>query len=287
LGLNSPNEVFSEAPTTFTWTPVAQATSYQLEIGSVPAAADVLTQETLGTTLSVPIPVDGMLFARVKAKNSVGTSEPSNEVTLAVISFKDYVEALFLGSGPLADTANHGCSAGPGRLAAWPPGSRVTVTLGASLNERQKASTTSAAQQASEATFGQVIATVRESASSVPSPGPSEIVAHQEDVPCGIAAAAGCASPSFSQPGVFSSASIRATPSANPMAHELGHVLYGFCHLRLGPGPQLLWTSVMGSGNNTGLLSERDLAAVKAVFSAGLRGGATRSEFVAAGLVKP
>ena len=76
-----------------------------------------------------------------------------------------------------------------------------------------------------------------------------------------------------------------ASPAPGPFAHELGHGLYGFCHLRQDTGAS--YVSVMGWFNNEGRLSESDAAAVRAVYTAGLTAGSRRPQLVAAGPINP
>src|SRR5262249_28515439 len=147
-------------------------------------------------------------------------SDPS--VPLVLLSFQDYVEALFLGTGLLAQTPQTGCPAGSGRMAGWPSGATVTVTLAASLNSEQQRHADLAVQQAPDATAGIVTGTTRVSSQVHPAPGFSEIVAQQADssfaFPCS-SAAAGCTAPQFTAPGVLSSANIVILPSSNPLGH--------------------------------------------------------------------
>jgi hypothetical protein len=67
------------------------------------------------------------------------------------------------------------------------------------------------------------------------------------------------------------------------MPHELGHLLYGFHHLN--PSSHAYQVSVMGFGNNSGHLSDADIAALQAVYRAGMHAGATPAMFRAAGLI--
>jgi hypothetical protein len=62
----------------------------------------------------------------------------------------------------------------------------------------------------------------------------------------------------------------------------MGHGLYGFCHID-GFAGQL---SIMGIISPTAGLGEADIVASRAVYTAGLRPGATRGQFQAAGLIK-
>jgi hypothetical protein len=70
----------------------------------------------------------------------------------------------------------------------------------------------------------------------------------------------------------------------------MGHAAYGFCHVLNtsgGRGNPFSYITVMGFGIAGGKLTEADLLAVRRVYDAGLRGGATRTDFVRAGLIDP
>jgi hypothetical protein len=207
-------------------------------------------------------------------------------VPLILLSFQDYVEALFLGTGPLAQSPQAGCPSGAGRMSGWPSDARVTVTLGASLSADQQKRAAAAVSQIDQATAGVVHATTRGSDDRYPFSGTSEIVILQADpasvFPCSTEAL-GCTLPQFVMPGIFGSVNIVMRGASFLVGHEVGHGLYGFCHLTHEAG----YVSVMGSFIDTGALSEADLAASRAVYLAGLRGGATRGDFVSAGVIRP
>jgi hypothetical protein len=103
--------------------------------------------------------------------------------------------------------------------------------------------------------------------------------------PC-PAGATGCNFPAFRQPGVLKTGKIYSVPlsSIGPFAHETGHAHYGFCHINNATAAADI--SVMGWFNDDGVgLPEADIAAAQAVYGAGLRGGATRPAFLAAGVI--
>jgi hypothetical protein len=214
-------------------------------------------------------------------------STPSNAGTpLILLSFKQYVEALFLGTGPLAQAGQAGCLAGPGRMAGWPSGAAVTVILGRSLSTEQKRRASAAAMQSSDATAGLVNATIRESEDLYPTPDELEIAVRRtsQDTPFPCSPAAdGCTVPGqSSNQAVLSRVVILMRGESTLLGHEIGHALYGFCHLSTEAG----YVSVMGNFDQAGRgLSEADLAATQAVYRAGLRAGAVRSDFLSAGLI--
>ena len=79
----------SENIVSLTWEPVANVTSYVVEIGTAPRASDLLDEETnyQDTQFTWREAPAGEFFARVKARNGAGTSPPSNEVSARIDTF--------------------------------------------------------------------------------------------------------------------------------------------------------------------------------------------------------
>lgn len=280
---------FVERPITFSWDQVPGAAWYVVAVGTSPGAADVFSGSTASLSLTTKFTSAGQFYPQVIAHDGKTTGRASaSRIPLILFSFQDYIEALFLGTGSLAQTPQSGWLAGTGRMAGWPAGAQVTVTLAASLNAEQKRRATAAVSQAAEATAGVFDATTRGSSEPYPIQGLSEIVVQQADpsvpFPCS-AAALGCALPlQFVSPGMLSRAIVLMRGESILLGHETGHALYGFCHLTVEAG----YVSVMGNFDDAGRgPAEADLAATQAVYRAGLRGGSTRGDFVAAGLIKP
>lgn len=278
---------FTGRPITISWNTIAGARGYVVEAGTSPGLRDVFSVSTTTTSLTRTFASPATIYPRITALIG-STSHPSDgRLPLAIISLRDYVEALFLGSGPLAQSPQTGCLTN-GAMTGWPVGSHVTVTLAASLDAVQRQRATTAVTQASEAFVGRLGAGTRESGERHPTVGPFEIVAEQSDLSVPFACsrdALGCAIPlQFASPGQLLRAQIVMNGSSNRIGHEVGHTLYGFCHVATLPG----FASIMGSYDEDGRgLSDADLEATRAVYGAGLQGGATRSEFAAAGLITP
>jgi hypothetical protein len=257
-------------------------------IGTTPGAADVFAASTTGLSMTITFPLPGRFYPQVVARNTwFSSAQVASRTPLIMLSLKDLIEALFLGTGPLAQNPQAGCLAGAGTMSGWPSGASVTVTLASSLTADQRRRAAAAAGQVHQATSGAVDARVRDSSDPNPVPGANEIVVQQADLsgpfPCS-SSAAGCTLPlQFSSPAVLSRVRIWLR-GQNTAGHEMGHALYGFCHLSTEAG----YVSVMGDFDQAGRgLSEADLAATQAVYRAGLRAGAMRNDFVSAGLIDP
>lgn len=210
------------------------------------------------------------------------------------------MEALFFGTGPLADYSNRGCATQDERMVGWPEGSMVTITMTPTLSAEERAGVVGPAAQAREATGGAVTTTPELASDSDPPLPTGEIAVvkvspDQVHMLCGSPKADLCA-PIVQSFGVIRSARIIGPEVAGSdgggYSHELGHALFGLCHLnpdslvfrnRYGESP----SSMMGAGNGGRRLTDDDMRAIKAVYAAGLRAGASRTEFIQAGLINP
>lgn len=266
---------FTERSVTFSWTSVPGATSYLLEASQTVGGSDLISQSLASTSFSKTFfPTEGFLVARVTAKNATVSSVASNTIAGNLISQRTFTEALFLGTGTMSVAPpNAGCTQGV--LRGWPAGTTVTITIASSLSPSLLTVAQASASHASEATNGAISAIARVSTEAHPTPAQWEIVVDQ---------GTGSFFTATSQlsNGVYSSGRIELPDSAGPLAHELGHGLYGFCHLG-GLAPLM---SIMGTLAPSLGVGEADIIASRAVYAAGLRPGATRSEFLTAGLIK-
>lgn len=71
------------------WTPATTGSTpatFEVHIGNAPGATTLPVQSTAGTSLNVPLTVGGTYFVRVRAVNSFGTSLPSPEVSVSVVT---------------------------------------------------------------------------------------------------------------------------------------------------------------------------------------------------------
>jgi hypothetical protein len=221
---------------------------------------------------------------------------PAPELTETPLDTRLLIEALFLGTGPLADHGNRGCLTQADRMAGWPEGSVVKITMASTLSADERAGVIGPASQAREATGGAITTSVEVSNDADPPPPTGEIwvaIASRDEVSreCGPAADL-CVHMTHSG-GVIQAGRIVGVENGGPgFTHELGHALFGLCHLNRaslvyrnpeGHAP----SSMMGLANRGMRLTEDDLRAIKAVYAAGLRAGAPRSQFIEAGLIKP
>lgn len=64
--------------------PLEPVAAFVVEVGSAPGLTHIGSLVVDTNTLTVPNVPPGSYHVRVRARNSIGTSEPSNEVTVVV-----------------------------------------------------------------------------------------------------------------------------------------------------------------------------------------------------------
>ena len=205
-----------------------------------------------------------------------------------VVNLQNAIEALFLGAGPI--TASGACNGGT-NWQAYPRGSRLRLIVSTTVTPAQRSTIASLGSEIPALTRGWF--TVEVSSTTEPNPRPQSLevtstnVSQAEiDASC-RPGAGGCVLYGFLAPSVLNAARMlnlnRFDGSGH--AHELGHALLGLCHLdgNLVPG------SLMGNPHGSAIdrWSTLERQAIQAVYGAGLAPGATREEFVRAGLVAP
>jgi hypothetical protein len=219
---------------------------------------------------------------------------------------KDYIEAIFLGTGPLIPQDNFtACVTNPGQWAAFPRGTTVKVIASSTIDLGSDGGDTKELIEAAlatitEATLGGIQTTFVITDDPDPIPGLNEATGtdHPSPQDTGCAFDRGCVHIEFTAPGSGVMTSSRSTLKASvqpsdAFVHDmLGHGVMGMCHIDqelIGGNDKSLMAG--GPGAFTGLLPDQlsalDIAAAQAVYGSSLNPGATRADFVDAGLISP
>ena len=273
----------------FDWNRAPEGT-YQVELGSSPGATNYGTVQVSGTSFEQGGFPPGDVFARVRTVIAGVLSGPSNEVDVHYFDFKDYIEAIFLGSGPLTPRdGNHGCSY-PGKFAGFSPGT-VDVIISTIMGPWETSQAQNAANEASQATAGAVSANVSQTSDPLPIPGHNQITVTEHSSPMsqGCSGGAGCTIHMLND---WSRVILNVAAPPKGYYHEMGHALTGLCHIDGGliGGPS---RSIMGAGPGVwanhlpSSFTSYDMEASQAVYLAGIGVGQGRSAFVGAGLINP
>jgi len=282
----------------FQWS--GSATSYRLAIGRSSGAADVASVDvgpaTSFTWSQVPV---GMFYARVVPYRGTAAGTATSDLLVDSIDARQMIDALVFADGPLSVPGN---PAGPliaDRMEGWPPGTPMTITLGADVPASVEASIQKTAAQIAPATHGLVQAVVAgRSADAQPSPNDFEVtisMGSPSDIndKCQCSNCVGCAWQWF-RGSVIQRGRILVSTSAQPStsAHEIGHVL-GLAHITSPDGvrpPFTLGITPDGKYSPNGQLDQLDPATTRmleTIYGQGLTAGASRAQFEAAGLVPP
>ena len=289
-----------------TWGAVSNASAFVIEVSasaefSNPTTINTPDASTSFTLTNAPL---GHSFARVRAKNDAGTSNPSIPIAFTVVDFQNFIEALFLGTGPLEapndplPCVNIAPGVTRGVLHGFARGANVPVRVASALSGSVQNLLREQVATIPVATVGRLNTTFELSADPDPPQRDSEIVlAFSPDTVrlCGNALA--CGQIPFLSLGLMRSAKFTYSPTIGdvPAVHEVAHLL-GMCHVSaelIGGRPT---NSLMGrfavlptSGppSHDPRLTPWDIEALKAVYGSSLQPGAVRSDFVAAGLATP
>jgi len=264
---------------TFNWNRVERAEDYILEVGEGPVDSSVFTATVPGLTLDWNPTRSGNFSARVKARNVQGVGQASPEVTVFSVEPRDYVEWLFLGTGP---HGSGGC-ANPGLLGGWRPGTAIRLVLAPDLPAQTVQTANSMASEMGASTLNVVTAHTSLSSDLDPQPQPGDLTLSFFVIP----PTGGIVGQFFvieSGSDGFRRGRVLLVRGNDPTPHELGHALYGFCHHA---SAEISRLTTMGAGGRIGFrLTEADRRSLQAVYAAGLRPGASRERFVQAGLIR-
>ncbi len=290
----------STATVTLEWSAVAGATRYVVELGTTPGSIDAIHQTATTSDNWPGLPV-GKYYLRVKAANDVGSGPPSSDVSAVIIdrSLTNLIDGLLVGHGPFdpGNIADCPWEAGTNRWVGFPRGTNVRVRVSLNVYREAREGIAAVVRQAATATAGNISATFEETTESDPVPQAGEVTVTPMADPSSrgcLNPLSGCVAYTWRSPGVIDRSAIyvRSGYEVGGYAHEIGHALYGLCHVdgnRLG-GPRNSLMSVgagIFAGSNSPTLTAQDIAAIQAAYSTTLNPGADRDAFVRAGLSIP
>ena len=244
-----------------------------------------------------------VLAASVLSCSDSGTDPDEGEIEDFM---RNYIEAIFLGTGPLIPQDNFtACVTDTGQWAGFPRGTTVRVVASSTLDLGSDGSDTKQMVEAAlatvtEATLGEIQTEFMVTDDPDPTPGLNEATGtdHPSPQDTGCTFDRGCVHIGFTAPGSGIMISSRTTlresiQPADAFVHDIiGHGVMGMCHIDqelIGGNDKSLMAG--GPGAFTGFipdqLSDLDIAAARAVYGSSLSPGATRADFVEAGLINP
>lgn len=282
------------------WDPVTHATAYVVDLGRSVGSRDLGSFTAGQTTFSIDGLPPGQVFARVRAKNVSGEGPVTTDASEWFFDFRHYIEAIVLGTGPLAPRdGNHGCSA-TGWVRGFAAGTEVPVLVSSTVSTEKATAIRNVSGQVSQATTGTVRARYTETTDPNPIPLQHQATSTTHPSPStqGCGSDGGCTIHVFAdnaRPGRFLSSRAVQPAGQTPEAYAhdaVGHGVLGLCHVdgQLIGGARLSMMSA-GPGVLSGAiarsLTSYDLAATRALYAAGIRAGDQRADLVRVGLVIP
>lgn len=289
----------------FSWPAEPGAASYLVEIGSAVGTSDVQSREVATPAFTTTLPAGPAIqeyYVRFRSKGASGMSAP-NAIAVSAIDLRGVIEALFFETGAQRpsfaalevdvideDSFARAASGAADVMLGWRPGARVTVVASTSLRDNQMQAVRDTVAQFNLAVAGVIRASVVTTSDPDPRPRPGTIT-----ITAGDPVAAGCSGGAIGcairrvEGGVILQARLVVTRGSTGCvsAHELGHGLYGFGHINL-LGIQGIDDATMSPrGCRLPRMTQAEIAAIETVYERGLRAGARRQDFVAAGLIAP
>jgi hypothetical protein len=209
---------------------------------------------------------------------------------------RNYVESLMLGFGPLTPAeGTYGCPR-LGRWSAYPAGTTVELVISQSVPANAVAALNHAATAVNEVSAGSLSIAISTTQDPNPLPATNQVTvatsADPQSLGCGYPQ--GCTQLSFEPNGLplrAARAILQTGQTPNAYVHDaIGHGTLGLCHvdghLIGSPSASLMSYGVNIFSNQIAVeLTGFDRAATLAVYGSGLPRGATRADFLAAGLV--
>ena len=291
-----------------TWTGVADATSYIVDVGTSAGGSDIgaITTGNQNTSLALTdLRAGGYVWARVRAQQGDRTGTPSSDVRIDLQDYKYLVEALMLQTGPYwpASVPFDG-------VRGWPAGTTVRIRVSNTISPEQRRGIDGIVAQLAQS-GAPYRATVEVMNSNKAFVVRNEIQVVTEEKACGTGL--GCtafADTSLRQGNaqVFGSAWIHLGSAsergnaADVAAHEMSHALFGLWHVHYQKVPEapqfpsqfgtlafphlLMYTSVEPVFRTPlDRLSDLEMQVVQDVFRSGITAGARRADLKARDLI--
>ncbi len=172
--------VMKDRNAAISWGASQGATEYVVEVGSTAGGIDGgVYSAGAATSFTLRDLRAGRSHVRIKARNGSGTSGASPEATFVLPDLGDYIEALFLGSGPLIpDTPNDPNRSCPlrGIWIAYPRGTTVRNRVSAQIPAPYRDAIRGVVDQVPQATAGRLATTFEVVAEDAPAPSQHEMV---------------------------------------------------------------------------------------------------------------
>ena len=230
-----------------------------------------------------------LLTATVSSAESTATSSFS----ISAVRKSDIVESLIFGSG-LLSTSPSGCLRSR-EWAGWRRGSKLIVNIPGSMSSSKISLIHQFAQLVSSISNNNLIVEtkIKETTSRQFETDEIDVIEDRNPQALGCFNNFACAQARYNEDGSIRYVSVVIAPDQvdSVIGHELGHAIFGFCHIS---GELILANNSLMSGPteeffaiSSALPTMIDIFTVQEIFGSGLDPGATHQEAIDQGLIHP
>jgi len=283
---------FTSNEITVSWT--GSASTYRLFASTTPGGADKLSVEVAAQSYTWVAPREETIYyMRVAAVSGSDSSPPSTEIPVFTMDLRNAIDALLFDSGPMADTPARALSNPPAGV--WLDGQVLRIVVSAEAGEPTRAVAQAFADDYASLVGGAIRATTEIApddfhTTQLGSLPPFTIAMRVLMNFCGTTGVIACAYYGPSPIGLNQSIVTMNTPQGYvSIAHEVGHA-YGLHHVHVNSSSRPELNFMMNPvilGTQPPQMTEPEKNAIVAARNGGIRGGTTRNQALALGLVLP
>ena len=266
--------------------------TYHVFGASTAGGADKLSVDVTGQSYTWVAPrEEAVYFVRVVATSGSNSSSPSIELPVFTMDLRNAIDALYFGSGPMADDTTSARVQSNPFAAIWPDGTVLRILVSAEAGEPNRAAAQTFADSYAAATGGAVTATTQivpddfHSAGLI-GPGPFTIGVRVLRV-CPQTNVLACANSGPAPVGLNTAfVNMNGALGTDAVEHEMGHT-YGLNHVHVNASARADLNFLMNPVVLSSQITDPERNAIVAARNGGLRPGMRRSDALALGLVLP
>ena len=279
---------FTSNEITLSWS--GSGSTYQVFVASTAGGADKLSVDVTGQSYTWVAPrEEAVYFVRVVATSGSNSSSASTELPVFTMDLRNAIDALYFGSGPMAECPNSRALNPPASM--WPDGTVVRIMVSAEAGEANRVLAQVFADDYAATVGGAVRATteiVSDDFHTTPVSGlPAFSIGMRVLQVCPQVNVVACANFGPAPLGTNRAfVNLNGVGGGISVSHEMGHT-YGMFHVHVNASARPELNFLMNPVLLTDRLSDPERNAIIAARAGGLRAGTTRNQALALGLVLP
>lgn len=264
--------------------------TYHVFGASTSGGGDKLSVDVTGQSYTWVAPrEEAVYFVRVVATSGGNASPPSIELPVFTMDLRNAIDALFFGSGPMADQPEQSRFNPPASI--WPDGTVVRIMVSAEAGDANRVLAQVFADDYAATVGGAVRATteiVSDDFHNTPLSGlPAFSIGMRVLRVCTGTLVVACANFGPAPLGTNRAfVNLNGVGGGISVSHEMGHT-YGLFHVHVNASARPELNFLMNPVLLTDRLSDPEKNAIIAARNGGIHAGTTRNEALAAGLVLP